>query len=1365
MDFNKYRGTKRVQHSDLLIIKVVLILMIILFSSAAHAQTTRFASPGGDDTTNDCTSSTSPCQTIAHALDESDAGDIIQLSIGTFTESITINKDITISGAGEDDTIIQAHADEGSATTRVITATSSTVFIEDVTIRHGNITPGNGGGISNGNGSDLTLTNVRIEDNAGQNGGGLYTNSTSTATLNNVDFWGNTASATSSIGGGFYNLGTATLADVLFINNDASGFGGGIASNGVSSSLNLNDGEFRGNEAHTGGALSVQESSSVAITNVTFAGNSAGSTGGALHIEDYPATITNVLFSGNYSNTAGAVSISNTNPQFTNVTFIGNATNAGGGAIYNTNSSPTFLNTIFWNNGGSPLIFNLGSSDPEFSYSLIEGSGGSDSWNSNFGIDNGNNIDADPLFIEDTNPNDAPTTTRDAELTESSPAINTGDPSTDLSGFIGGPSDPEDLNGDERVYDGTTDIIDMGAYEFQGDFVEPFVPFITTWEVETGDLDITIPTTGSGYDYDVDWGDGNSDTGQTGNATHTYASAGTYTVEISGDFPRIYFNDTGDKEKIMTIEQWGDIEWAYMASAFYGASSLEINATDAPNLSAVTSFYQIFRDATLLDSDLNNWDVSTIESMREAFRGATSFDGDISNWDVSNVTDMRLMFSAASSFNGDISQKTINSGDPEEYEAWDVGSVETMISMFQNASSFNQDLGNWDISGVFSMADIFSNSGLSTENYDAILIGWEAQSVQFEVPVGAVGLEYCDAEDERQALIDDHDWEFTGDALQSGCGGPIPTASDGRIFASDLFGYTFEPADFSQFDNSASVIITNLPRSGELELDGAAVSENEEIPVQQIDDGELVFKQDLDQIGFEYDAFEFKVKNSEGNESTESYLMDVDMGTVQLELTGGEGWRFLGNPSMGDTFGDFLEPIWTQGISGSDSPGAAFKNVYVFDQEEYSWEDLDQMSKTSTRGEGFIAYVYADDDNDGSDEGFPKTLISGQNWESLENEFVYGDLFYDTDQGPQGNSHFLISNPHPIRINFCEMYDEESVNIANSIAYWDAAANDGNGDYLNLNCAEDVIFIPPFSAFWIRTTGEDPELEIPESAYQQVMRAKEIEKPELFHIELNLTSSDQSFTNSADILFSDQGTVNLDEFDSPKLSAATLTNRWLSFYSLDQHNIAYAFQNLPSDLFSKEEKVSIPLDVQTTEAGMYMLDWSLPESHIFNGTYFLRDNKTGEAMELLEGSTYSFEIAENQVKKAPAEVEDQTTLNFENQTLGSVSDPRFELLIAASGVDGLTELGAVPDDFTLAQNYPNPFNPMTVINYQLPVASQVRLEVYDMLGRNVATLVNEQVSAGRHTINFDASNLSSGVYLYRLQAGSQIMTRKLTILK
>ena len=83
---------------------------------------------------------------------------------------------------------------------------------------------------------------------------------------------------------------------------------------------------------------------------------------------------------------------------------------------------------------------------------------------------------------------------------------------------------------------------------------------------------ITIPTfTGETYDYTVDWGDGSAvESGQTGNATHTYATAGKYDVSITGTFPRIYFNNTGDKTKILEVKQWGSQPWTSMASAFYG---------------------------------------------------------------------------------------------------------------------------------------------------------------------------------------------------------------------------------------------------------------------------------------------------------------------------------------------------------------------------------------------------------------------------------------------------------------------------------------------------------------------------------------------------------------------------------------------------------------------------------------------------------------------------------------------------------------------------------------------------------------------------------------------------------------------------
>jgi len=92
-------------------------------------------------------------------------------------------------------------------------------------------------------------------------------------------------------------------------------------------------------------------------------------------------------------------------------------------------------------------------------------------------------------------------------------------------------------------------------------------------------------------------------------------------------------------------------------------------------------------------------------------------------------------------------------------------------------------------------------------------------------------------------------------------------------------------------------------------------------------------------------------------------------------------------------------------------------------------------------------------------------------------------------------------------------------------------------------------------------------------------------------------------------------------------------------------------------------------------------------------------------------------------------------------------------------------LGGKPEEFRLAQNYPNPFNPATNISYTLPSAQTVTLKVYDLLGREVATLVNGRQSAGNYVVQFNASSLASGVYFYRLQAGSFAETRKMMLLK
>lgn len=99
-------------------------------------------------------------------------------------------------------------------------------------------------------------------------------------------------------------------------------------------------------------------------------------------------------------------------------------------------------------------------------------------------------------------------------------------------------------------------------------------------------------------------------------------------------------------------------------------------------------------------------------------------------------------------------------------------------------------------------------------------------------------------------------------------------------------------------------------------------------------------------------------------------------------------------------------------------------------------------------------------------------------------------------------------------------------------------------------------------------------------------------------------------------------------------------------------------------------------------------------------------------------------------------------------------------------VTGVEEKSSgLPERFALHQNYPNPFNPSTKISFALNRPAHVRLDVQNILGQTIATLVNEWKASGSHTVVFDASHLANGVYLYRLEAGGNVQVRKLVLMK
>jgi len=252
--------------------------------------------------------------------------------------------------------------------------------------------------------------------------------------------------------------------------------------------------------------------------------------------------------------------------------------------------------------------------------------------------------------------------------------------------------------------------------------------FITIWKTdnigESSNYQIIIPTTGSGYDYNIYWeevinplNNGNL-VNQTGNATITFPNIGVFRVEIDGDFPRFKTHNnpqSGDRKKLISIEQWGDNLWQSFFSAFKGCINMEYNATDVPDLSNVTTLNSMFDGCILFNGEIGNWDVSNITNMGslfycsifDSFDGPSTFNQDISNWDVSNVTNMASMFNGASAFNQEIS-------------GWNVSSVTGMGSMFERATSFNQDIGAWDVSNVTYFSGMFESA--STFNQD--IGGW-----------------------------------------------------------------------------------------------------------------------------------------------------------------------------------------------------------------------------------------------------------------------------------------------------------------------------------------------------------------------------------------------------------------------------------------------------------------------------------------------------------------------------------------------------------------------------------------------------------------------------------------------------------------
>ncbi len=273
--------------------------------------------------------------------------------------------------------------------------------------------------------------------------------------------------------------------------------------------------------------------------------------------------------------------------------------------------------------------------------------------------------------------------------------------------------------------------------------------FATTWKTDnpgsSNNSSINIPVVGVGYSYQVNWNgdsdfdDADESTIYTTSVTHDFGTPGAYTIHIKGNFPRLYFNDLGDKEKILSVDQWGIQQWASMERAFKGASNLVIDAQDAPDLSNATSLDAMFSSASILGTGTGNWnwDTSTITNMGRMFNDAPLFNKNIGAWNTSLVEGFDFIFSDASSFNQDIGLWNTSSAISflrmfdnavafnQDIGQWNTANVEIMFGTFAGASAFDQDIGQWNTSSVTSMASMFESAISFNQNIGM----WNTSSV------------------------------------------------------------------------------------------------------------------------------------------------------------------------------------------------------------------------------------------------------------------------------------------------------------------------------------------------------------------------------------------------------------------------------------------------------------------------------------------------------------------------------------------------------------------------------------------------------------------------------------------------------------
>tara|TARA_R110002124_G_scaffold276704_1_gene447625 strand:+ start:13026 stop:16595 length:3570 start_codon:yes stop_codon:yes gene_type:complete len=443
---------------------------------------------------------------------------------------------------------------------------------------------------------------------------------------------------------------------------------------------------------------------------------------------------------------------------------------------------------------------------------------------------------------------------------------------------------------------------------------------------------------------------------------------------------------------------------------------------------------------------------------------------------------------------------------------------------------------------------------------------------------------------------------------------------------------------------------------------------------------------------------------------------------------GGSGWRMISSPVEGGMYSSLNTSFFTQGGSwASNTADSVNSSLWTFDNTTQNFGSYIGSDDSFSSGEGYLFYMF-EEDLEGSPMLSTFLKLRGQ-----EPNSVITNLYRGVADSASYN---FAGNPFAGTLDWHEIVNE-SENLATSYALWDPDASAYK--YYNMSGEIGVAgrYIAPMQGFFVQSTNANGVLRFRQS--QKTSGApekygKSQSSIPVLSVHLS-TENGELLDNQAQVVFSDQGSEYRDQFDVKRISAIGGKENNLSFFVGAERRV---FEGRSMD--AGIEKIPLLIDVE--ESGFYKLKWeerNIPD----DWTFMLEDRVVGKRMDLSA----------------------QSEFNFFHNVDNTNSLMRFSIQAFKGIKTSLTEEISLPKEFGLSQNYPNPFNPHTIIEYQIPKRSNVRIEVFDILGRKVAVLIDEIKNPGFHSLVFNASNLASGTYFYRIKAGGFIRAKSFVLIK